>query len=133
MGSAEVMERPITLQEWLGIVVMTKQTYLHSQKRQWDRTRQLRLKAYHHLYRLFRVDQEICYYCSDSKANTLDHCPSLLKVALLGVEYFRRRRISFILVPACMPCNNDVGGGFYRRGHFVQLDYRRFLKGRSKS
>ena len=80
------------------------------QKREWDGRRRRRLKELHHLYRpLDGVSGTACFYCRKSKATTLDHCPSLLMLDGLGIEYFRKLDIPLVLIPACGPCNNAAG------------------------
>jgi hypothetical protein len=101
-----------------------------NQKREYDRCRRRRLKAYHHLYHLLDgVKRGRCFYCRKKNADTLDHCPSLLMVDLLGVEYFQEREIRFLLIPACGDCNNNIGAAHvFHRGRLSHIDWRAAVK-----
>ena len=95
----------------------------------YDRWRRERVKAYHHLYTPLKTENdETCFYCHKAKANTIDHCPSLIDVALMGVEFFVERKISLLLIPACMECNNGVGGGCFKKGRRIEIDLRRIRR-----
>jgi hypothetical protein len=96
------------------------------QKRGYDLVRRDRLTAYHHLYAVpGGLDREKCFYCKRRKANTLDHCPSLLAVACIGVRYFQRRSIPFALIPACRKCGP---GGIFIRGRVRYIDIRQIMR-----
>jgi hypothetical protein len=93
------------------------------------RWRRRRLKAFHHLYDLLDgVSHKTCYYCKKKPANTMDHFPSLLTVDSLGVKYFQRRRIPFVLVPDCGECNTNIEGGVFRDGLIVDINLRSVTK-----
>jgi hypothetical protein len=99
------------------------------QKREWDGRRRRRLKALHHLYRLLDgVDRSACFYCQQRKAATLDHCPSLLMLDGLGIEYFQKLDIPLVLIPACGACNNAAGTlHVLYRGRMAEIDLGRAI------
>lgn len=99
---------------------------LDDQKLGYDRVRRDRRKAFDHLYQqLDGVSRNTCFYCNKTRANTLDHCPSLLMVDALGVAYFQQRGIPFVLIPACSSCNIDIGTGHVLlEGHTTHIDLR---------
>jgi hypothetical protein len=80
-----------------------------------------------HLY--WRVlddaDQKVCRYCATRKATTLDHCPSPLMVDAVEPDFFAQRSIPLLPIPACMPCNNNMGTTHaWHEGRIVHLDWR---------
>lgn len=100
------------------------------QKRTYDRWRRRRLKSYHQFYRLLEgVDRRTCFYCRKKAATTLDHCPSLLMVDAVGVEYLQQQSIPLLLIPACRDCNNAVGiTHAFRGGRLAQLRFNRVIR-----
>jgi len=96
------------------------------QKQGYDRVRRERKQKYHHLYnRLPGVTDEKCYYCGKKEPDTIDHCPSLILVALMGLEYFQQEGIPFVLLPTCMKCNIRVGTSHvFIKGRLTNVDFR---------
>jgi hypothetical protein len=101
-----------------------------SQKGMYDRWRRRRKQRFHGLYQAFdEADQKVCWYCATNKATTLDHCPSLVLLDALGTDYFRKRSIPLLLIPACMTCNNNMGTSHvYHQGRIVHMDWRRVMR-----
>lgn len=95
------------------------------QKRAYDRARRSRRAKFHRLYKpLTSANQKVCFYCKKRRAATQDHCPSLLLVDFLGADYFVRRGIPLLLIPACMRCNNERGTAHvWLNGKVVELDW----------
>ena len=95
------------------------------QKRRHDRARRSRKTRFHHLYQPHpSASQKVCFYCKKRRAATQDHCPSLLLLDFLGVDYFVTHAIPLLLIPACMRCNYERGTAHvWLNGRVVELDW----------
>lgn len=109
-----------------------------AQKREHDATRRRRLRDFGKLYVPLQVSNpSICYYCKDNPAETQDHCPSLLALDSFGADYFQEQRVSILLVPSCMSCNNEYSGRIVfcggRMRPFSWQDARKWAKKRAEA
>jgi hypothetical protein len=108
-----------------GAATLDSQIGDPDQKRRHDRARRSRQTKFHHLYKPYpSASQKVCFYCKKRPAATQDHCPSLLLLDFLGVDYFARHAIPLLLIPACMRCNNEKGTAHvWLNGRVVELDW----------
>lgn len=100
------------------------------QKRRYDRTRRSRRAKFHHLYKPHSsASHKVCFYCKKRRAATQDHCPSLLLLEFLGVDYFVKCAIPLLLIPACTRRNNERGTAHvWLNGRVVELDWNAILR-----
>ena len=72
------------------------------------KARKERERRYGHLYTLYKPHGDRCYYCG-IVADSVDHCPPINALYCMGSEYYNRKGIFLVKVPACRECNSALG------------------------
>lgn len=72
------------------------------------KNRQRMMSRYDQIYRRIDPFDGRCVYCGQ-RASTVDHVPPLESVYGMGSDWYVKRGVRFIKVPACGECNSLLG------------------------
>lgn len=80
------------------------------------RKRKLLIEQYGKLFSIPEINQDVCAYCGQKKSG-MDHVPSINSIDKLGIDFFKKRNIKFILIPCCRDCNSLLGARLLHTYH----------------
>lgn len=90
-------------------------------------------KIYGFLYKrhMQGVNVSECFYCADLR-QCLDHVPPISAFNKISMDYYRKNKITFSLIPCCNQCNGKLGDKLFltvgERLEFLERFYETELR-----